>query len=138
MNKSLVSTIEIEPLGVSTQRNSQNELAKEADKPLNRCYNNILHTQKDTKMFKIGDKVSWQVRNMLDSTRGSSSFYSYNGVIVSIDTDSITAEYSWSRNGTDVYLAVKKFRPLKNGKWIASTEKKDDPKGRLYLTLDME
>jgi hypothetical protein len=133
-----VSTIEIEPLGVSTQRNSQNELAKEADKPLNRCYNNILHTQKDTKMFKIGDKVSWQVRNMLDSTRGSSSFYSYNGVIVSIDTDSITAEYSWSRNGTDVYLAVKKFRPLKNGKWIASTEKKDDPKGRLYLTLDME
>jgi hypothetical protein len=138
VNKSLVSTIEIEPLGVSTQRNSQNELAKEADKPLNRCYNNILHTQKDTKMFKIGDKVSWQVRNMLDSTRGSSSFYSYNGVIVSIDTDSITAEYSWSRNGTDVYLAVKKFRPLKNGKWIASTEKKDDPKGRLYLTLDME
>ena len=102
------------------------------------CYNNILHTQKDSKMFKIGDKVSWQVRNMLDSTRGSSSFYSYNGVIVSIDTDAITAEYSWSRNGTDVYLAVKKFRQLKNGKWIASTEKKDDPKGRLYLTLDME
>ena len=102
------------------------------------CDNNILHTQKDSKMFKIGDKVSWQVRNMLDSTRGSSSFYSYNGVIVSIDTDAITAEYSWSRNGTDVYLAVKKFRQLKNGKWIASTEKKDDPKGRLYLTLDME
>ena len=86
-------------------------------------------------MFKIGDTVSWQQRNMNDTTRGSSSFHSYNGIIVDITTNEISAEYRWTRNGVDVYTAVKKFRPLKNGKWIPATEKKDDPKGRLYLAI---
>jgi hypothetical protein len=84
-------------------------------------------------MFKIGDKVSWQVRNMNDTARGSSSFHSYHGVITQTDNTLITAEYRWTRNGVDVFTAAKNFRKLNNGKWIPATEKKDDPKGRLYL-----
>lgn len=89
-------------------------------------------------MFKIGDTVNWQQRNINDTTRGSHSFHSYNGVIVDITDTEISAEYRWTRNGVDVYTAVKKFRQLGNGKWIPSTEKKDDPKGRLYLEIREE
>lgn len=89
-------------------------------------------------MFKIGDQVSWQQRNMNDTTRGSNSFHSYKGVISQITHCEIIAEYHWTRNGLDVFQAVKHFRKLKNGKYIPKTEKRDDPKGRLYLTIDQD
>lgn len=87
-------------------------------------------------MFKIGDTVSWQQRNMNDTTRGSNSFHSYKGVITQLSDDIISAEYRWTRNGVDVFTATKNFRKLSNGKWIPSSEKRDDPKGRLYLEVN--
>jgi hypothetical protein len=89
-------------------------------------------------MFNIGDTVSWQVRNMLDTTRGSSSFHRYHGTVIAVSDTEIVATYTWTRNGTDIFEANKSFRKLKNGKWIPSTEKRDDPKGRLYLCLDVK
>lgn len=86
-------------------------------------------------MFNIGDTVSWQIRNMLDTSRGSSSFHRYHGTVIAVSDTEITARYTWTRNGTDIFEANKRFRKLKNGKWIPSTEKRDDPKGRLYLSL---
>lgn len=87
-------------------------------------------------MFKIGDKVRWQVRNMNDTTRGSRSFHLYNGTITAVSDSEILALYRWTRDGINVYEATKAFRKLKNGRWIPKTEKRDDPKGRLYLKLD--
>jgi hypothetical protein len=87
-------------------------------------------------MFNIGDKVSWQQRNMNDTTRGSNSFHSYNGVITQLNEEVISVEYRWTRNSIDVFTATKNFRKLRNGKWIASNENRDDPKGRLYLTIE--
>lgn len=87
-------------------------------------------------MFKVGDKVRWQQRNMNDTTRGSQSFHHYHGTVVSFSDTEIVATYTWTRNGIDVFEANKAFRKLKNQKWIPKSEKKDDPKGRLYLTLE--
>ena len=86
-------------------------------------------------MFKVGNKVKWQVRNINDTTRGSSSFHRYHGTITAISDTEITASYTWTRNGVDVFEATKAFRQLKNGRWIPKTEKRDDPKGRLYLEV---
>ena len=89
-------------------------------------------------MFNIGDTVSWQQRNINDTTRGSSSFHRYHGTVIAVTDSEIVATYTWTRNGVDVFEANKSFRKLKNGKWIPCTEKRDDPKGRLYLCLDKE
>ena len=90
-------------------------------------------------MFKIGDKVRWQIRNKNDTGRFSSSFHLYKGRVVEIDDGTkkptLTVEYNTPcpNGGTNTHQMA--MRQLRNKQWIASHEDKDDPKGRLYLAL---
>lgn len=89
-------------------------------------------------MFKIGDKVSWQTRNKWRSNpKFQPSFLTFEGKIVS--TAPLAAEYKTVRGANDeLYTHQVEFRQLKNSKWIPKHEKKDDPKGRLYLKESAE
>jgi hypothetical protein len=89
-------------------------------------------------MFKIGDKVSWQIRNSNRTNRRfEPSFYIYRGVIV--DVSPLTAEFEYCGRDDQGNNVSKKgletFRQLKNGKYISKQEDRDDPKGRLYLEI---
>jgi hypothetical protein len=94
--------------------------------------------EKGANMFKIGNKVSWQCRNKNDTSRFSNSFYTYSGVITAVSDKTITAEYKYSGRNETGYctrIGTQDFRQLRNGRWIPKHEKKDDPKGRLYLNI---
>jgi hypothetical protein len=109
------------------------------------CYNNymntayrIVHTERDSKMFKIGDQVRWQVRNKYRSNpRFQPSFLMYTGKIVEVN-GVLKAEYKHSRTDGIVNTHIQEFRQLRNGKYIPKHESNDDPKGRLYMQLDTE
>jgi len=92
-------------------------------------------------MFNIGDKVSWQCRNKYRSNpRAQASFYTYEGEIASMSPLAATFIYCGrDDNGKDVAKqGSQEFRQLRNGKYIPKHEDRDDPKGRLYLTLLVE
>jgi hypothetical protein len=89
-------------------------------------------------MFKVGDQVSWQCRNKYRSNpRAQASFYVYEGEISSIAPLTATFQYAGrDEQGRDVAkTGTQQFRQLKNGKYIPSSEDRDDPKGRLYLKV---
>jgi hypothetical protein len=99
--------------------------------------------------FNIGDKVRWQCRNMYRCNKWMPSFYMFSGIIEYFTPDAKNpnvllpvAKYTYcgrNEQGRDVAKeAFQTFRLLKNGKYIAQEESRDDPKGRLYLCLNQE
>ena len=79
-------------------------------------------------IFNIGDTVSWQCRNKYRSNpRAQSSFYIYQGEIVSVQP--LTASFKYTgrdEQGRDVVkTAETQFRQLRNGKWIPKSENRD-------------
>jgi hypothetical protein len=95
--------------------------------------NTSTHIYGDFSMFKIGDKVKWLVRDSNSTQRRSFRFSGYEGVIV--NTNPLTAEYQTYAGYLGNVSHRQDFRQLKNGKYIAAQETRDDPKGRLYLEL---
>lgn len=90
-------------------------------------------------MFAKGDKVRWQVRNKNRSNRrAQSSFLRLVGQVITVTDTAITCEYKTASGATDIFVNThtQEFRKLRNGKWIATQEDKDDPKGRLYLMIN--
>lgn len=88
------------------------------------------------RMFELGDPVRWQQRNKYRSNpRTQASFYMYDGKIVSVSP--VTAEYRYCGRDDEGKTVVKtmrqEFRLLRNGRYIAKSEDRDDAKGRLYL-----
>lgn len=89
-------------------------------------------------MFKIGNRVRWGRRNKNDTTRGSQSFYNYNGTVSAFEEDIIVVDFLAQNIQGNLSPAQARFRQLRNGAWIHIAEKTNDPKGRLNLTIDVE
>ena len=84
--------------------------------------------------FKLGDKVKWGERNIMPAgmrKKTDMSFHYYDGEVISLQP--LTVQYECQRG-----QVTQEFRQLRNGEFIVDYDKKDDPKGRLYLRLDMK
>ena len=86
-------------------------------------------------MFHLGQQVSWQSRNKNDTARFKTPFFMHKGTVIAVSDSCITCEYTWTRDGYNSFTSEVEFRQLRNGRWIPSQERSDDPKGRLYLEV---
>lgn len=83
-------------------------------------------------IFNLGDKVRWGERNVMPPGMRKKTdlpFYYYDGEVINLAP--LTVQYECQRG-----QVTQEFRQLRNGEWIVEYDKKDDPKGRLYLRRD--